>query len=305
MSAATANRQAAIAEATHHARAGRYDDARLALEHLGDDDVAVLDLLARINAQQGNLAAADAYWAGVQHLDDAHTGAREGRQRIRQIWAGTRNGTSRGIGIGVAVLLLVGTGAVAAQTLNPAEPAADPGVADELDRLAEGIDALRSADAADESTPTAPAPVDPEAALQTAQEALDDPRWTTDIEGASVAVTFNASIFPGGGTELPESSRDLLSDVGAAIEGLDGAAITVVGHTNDIPTGNGSRYEDNTELGLARALAAAETLAAAIDVPLNAISVATSGDDDPPYPNTTEADRLKNQTVTLLVTPAP
>jgi flagellar motor protein MotB len=308
MSATTANLHAirsAVAEATRHARAGRYDDARLALEDLEGEDVAALDLLARIHAQQGDLTAADACWARVERLDDAHAGAREGRRRIRQIWAGTRNGTARGIGIGVAVLLLVGTGAVAAQTLNQEDPPADPGVADELDRLAGELDALRSAEAAAESAPAAPAPVDPEVALQEAREALDDPRWTTAIEGAAVAVTFNTSVFPGGGTELPESSRDLLAGVAAAVEGLDGAAITVVGHTNDIPTGNGSRYEDNTELGLARALAAAEALAAAIDLPLHDISIATSGDDDPPYPNTTEADRLKNQTVTLLVTPAP
>lgn len=301
MSTGTANRHAArsaLAEATGLARAGRYDDARRALAGLGED-VAALDLLARIHAQQGDLAAADACWARVQALDGDHAGAREGRRRIHRIWSGSRRRTARGVGLGVAVLLVAGAGAVAGEALVPAppEPSSDQDVAAELDRLADELDALRSP-AEPEATPSE----NPEAALSTVQAALEDPRWTTGIDGAGVTVTFDEAIFPDGGTDLPESAQDVLADAAARIAGLEGARVTVVGHTNDIPTGEGSRYADNTELGLARALAAAESLAAQGALPLDEIAIATSGDDDPPYPNTTDADRRRNQTATLLIT---
>src|SRR5690606_40161555 len=86
---AGAREVSALAEAAHLARAGRYDEARRALEALGgatSDDVAVLDLLARVHAQQGDLTAADECWARVESLDPEHTGAREGRRRIRAVW---------------------------------------------------------------------------------------------------------------------------------------------------------------------------------------------------------------------------
>ncbi|THV43415.1 OmpA family protein [Glycomyces buryatensis] len=293
--------QTILAEATGHARAGRYDDARRALADLADlgEDAEALDLLARIHTQQGDLAAADDCWARVQALDTGHTGASEGRRRIHRIWSGTRNGSARSIGVGVAVLILVGAGAVAGQALmsEPEDRPADQGVADELDRLAGAVDALEP-----EAAPETESTEDTEAALQTAQQALVDPRWTAEIQGRSIAVTFDDSLFPDGGTDLPDSGDDLLADAAARIGSLEGASVTVVGHTNDIPTGDGSRYEDNTELGLARALAAAESLAAAGELQLPEIHIATSGDDDPPYPNNTEADRRRNQTVTLTVT---
>jgi flagellar motor protein MotB len=303
MSPAATDRHAAqtiLAEATGLARVGRYDDARRALADLGEEDVAALDLLARMHAQQGDLAAADDCWARVQALDADHAGAREGRDRIRRIWAGSRKGVAGGIGIAAAALLLAGAGAVAGQALAPAqeEPAGDQDVAGELDRLAEALDEMQSPE-------PAPAPtVDPEADLSETETALQDPRWTAEASDQGVEVTFDEAIFPDGGTAVPESTRDLLADVAARLADLDGAAVTVVGHTNDIPTGDGSRYEDNTELGLARALAAAEALAAEGPLPLDEIAIATSGDDAPPYPNTTDADRRRNQTVTLLVTPA-
>jgi flagellar motor protein MotB len=185
------------------------------------------------------------------------------------------------------VVLLAGGAAVFGQTLVPAEdPSGDRNVANELARLSEELDALQSPEPP--ATPTA----DPEADLRNVEEALQDPRWTTEVDERGVAITFDEAIFPNGGSELPESSQALLADAAARIADLEGASVTAVGHTNDIPTGEGSRYADNTEL------------AAEGELPLDEIAIATSGAEDPPYPNTTETDRRRNQTVTLLITPA-
>ncbi|ANZ41584.1 hypothetical protein BBK82_42185 [Lentzea guizhouensis] len=61
MTAAAHARDLDRARAADLARAGRHDDARLILEDLGRDP-ATLDLLARVHAQRGDLAAAEAAW---------------------------------------------------------------------------------------------------------------------------------------------------------------------------------------------------------------------------------------------------
>ncbi|WP_335987875.1 OmpA family protein [Glycomyces sp. MUSA5-2] len=291
MTAATT--RAALAEAAGHARAGRYDLARRALEPVGDDADA-LDLLARVHAQQGDLAAADGYWARVQALDPAHEGAREGRRRIRRIWSRRPKPVARRVGAVAAVLLLIAAGTAAGRLLSPA-PEEGRAVADELDRLASAVDALESTGAPEPTeAPSTVSPLDPVLA------SLQDPRWTATAEDGRVSVVLDESLFPDGGTALPDDSGALLADLAAAVEGFH---VTVVGHTNDIPTGPGSRYDDNAALGLARALAAAQALADADGPALADIGIATAGDEDPPYPNDTEADRTRNQTVTFLVTP--
>jgi flagellar motor protein MotB len=288
-----ANPRTALAEAARHARAGRYDRARRALEPVGED-AAALDLLARVHAQQGDLAAADECWARVEGLDPAHSGAREGRRRIRRIWSRR----PRRVGAVAVVLVLIAAGAAGGRALAPSGPDGGQAVADELERLAGAVDAIESAEPAGEPTTEAA-----ESLVDGVLVALEDPRWSAAVEGDAVKVVFDESVFPEGGTALTAESRDVLADVAAKVASLD-AEITVVGHTNDIPTGEGSRYEDNAALGLARALAAAEAMADAGGQALADIGIATAGDEDPPYGNETEADRVRNQTVTLEVAPA-
>lgn len=290
----------ALAEAARLARAGRYDDARRALEPLGgatSDDVAVLDLLARVHAQQGDLAAADEGWARAESLDPEHTGARDGRRRIRAVW-----GRRRGVGAGAAgvatVLLLAGGGAAGwalAPATAPAAPratasAADPGLTEAVDRLEREIDRLRGR--AGES--------DGDEAVRRLVAALDDPRWTARADGGVVTVVLRDGAFAAGGAETTDAGQEALAGLGAALRGRD-VEVAVVGHTSDTPPVPGG--PDNAAVGLDRALAGAQVIAAEADLPLGAVRVATSGDAAPPHPNTDEAGRARNQTVTVTLTP--
>ncbi|UWE10640.1 hypothetical protein [Actinacidiphila bryophytorum] len=110
--------------AARAARGGRYGEARMLLDTLGGSgsaDPAVLDLLARIHAQRGELAAADALWARVEEGDPrpaAATAAGAGRRRIAAVQAG-RARPSAGRRVAAAAVVAAAAGAAVAGTLLP------------------------------------------------------------------------------------------------------------------------------------------------------------------------------------------
>ncbi|GAA4703016.1 type VI secretion system protein ImpK [Promicromonospora umidemergens] len=307
--------RAAVAEAALHARAGRYDTARRLLDTLDgrdSDTVEVLDLLARVHAQRGDLAEADACWARVEHLDPEHAGARDGRRRIRETWAGKRSGGGLVVGAAAACLLLVGGGAVAGWAWAPgptADERADPAVAQELTRLRHEMGELRVLAPSDEAPSDQPAAngatSGDRAALRDVRDALGDPRWTTTLDPRSVVVTFRDPVFLAGGAQTSGSGADLLGGLGDRLGGLADVEVTVVGHTSDTAPVPGSRYAGNAEVSLARALAAAQVISSGSGIPLSAVDVASAGDVDPPYPNTNATNRARNQTVTVAVEVVP
>src|SRR3954453_3031991 len=74
-----------IGHAAELARSGDYTEAEQMLRELGGRDSAdpvVLDLLARIHAQRGELFDADECWALALRLDAGFAPALAGRQRI-------------------------------------------------------------------------------------------------------------------------------------------------------------------------------------------------------------------------------
>ncbi|MBE1878388.1 OmpA family protein [Myceligenerans pegani] len=307
------------AEAAVLARAGRYDAARRVLDLLGGprgDDVEVLDLLARVHAQQGDLVAADACWESAERLDPGHAGARDGRRRIRETWAGERAGTGRHTGAVVAALLLAGGGAAAGWALAPdgtaegragGAPATGEqlaGLHDETARLRDEIGELRAELDADRAPATAePAEADPADRLRALRDALDDPRWTTVAGPGSGTFTVvpAEALFLAGGAETSESGREVLADVAALLDDAEGLKVTVVGHTSDTLPDPGGPYADNAAVGLARALEAAGVVADESGLPLSSIGIATAGEAGPPHPNTTAENRRRNQTVTLVI----
>lgn len=75
----------ALAQASALAYAGRYAEAEQRLRPLLDDHtlpVAALDLLARIQAQQGRLQEAEAYWRQAQQSDTQNTTYAAGLRRV-------------------------------------------------------------------------------------------------------------------------------------------------------------------------------------------------------------------------------
>ncbi|MFC4628304.1 OmpA family protein [Promicromonospora alba] len=300
----------AVADAALHARAGRYDDARRLLDAVGgqdSDDVAVLDLLARVHAQRGDLTRADACWARVERLDPEHAGALDGRRRIRTMWSGKRPGGGLMLGAAAACLLLAGGGVATGWALasRPADQQADPAVAQELTQLRHDLNQIRTATPPPSDGATAEGTTSREAALREVRDALGDPRWTTTLDARSVLVTFRDPVFEAGGAETSRGGAGTLTSLAGRLRDLADVEVTVVGHTSDTAPVPGSRYRDNAEVSLARALAAAQVVSSGSGIPLSAIDVAGAGDVDPPYPNTDEANRTRNQTVTVAIEVVP
>jgi len=107
------------------------------------------------------------------------------------------------------------------------------------------------------------------------------------------------------------SRRAILSDeAGALLKQLAGqlrpamsaCRLEITGHTDPEPIRDGA-IPDNRALGYQRARAVAEYLTTKCSLPADALSVASAGDANPPYPNTTRELRRKNRTVTIIVTP--
>lgn len=83
---AALERDLVLSRARSTARAGDLDEAARLLDELdADESVDVLDLRARVHAQRGRLAEADACWTKVQALAPEHRGAAAGRKTIARI----------------------------------------------------------------------------------------------------------------------------------------------------------------------------------------------------------------------------
>ncbi len=107
------------------------------------------------------------------------------------------------------------------------------------------------------------------------------------------------------------SRRAILSDeAGALLQQLAGqlrhamptCRLEITGHTDPEPIRDGA-IPDNRALGLQRARAVAEYLTTQCSLPADALSMASAGDANAPYPNTTPELRRKNRTVTIIVAP--
>jgi tetratricopeptide (TPR) repeat protein len=101
-----------LARATGLARAGRYKDAEMLLVDAvrgATPSPASLDLLARVRAQQGRLAEAEALWARAEALDPVNDVYRDGRRQAEQmarrpLWVGPLWPFLAGVVVALAVV---------------------------------------------------------------------------------------------------------------------------------------------------------------------------------------------------------
>jgi chemotaxis protein MotB len=125
----------------------------------------------------------------------------------------------------------------------------------------------------------------------------------TALSNNSVAIKVgNTGLFRLGSTNLSSNGEVLLNEIGQALVSQDDAQIMVVGHTDNIPTGTGSRFANNTELSLARATSALSYLTS-VGVPAERISAAGYGESYPIASNDTEDGQLANRRVEIVLTP--
>jgi len=114
-------------------------------------------------------------------------------------------------------------------------------------------------------------------------------------------VIFNEPVFSSR-TVLDTERTGLLDQIGGVMAKHAGQwEVRVTGHTDTVPPRTGGPFQDNNELGLARATEVVRYLLRHTEVPASMIHAATVGQDLPPFTGDDAASRRKNRTVTLQI----
>ncbi|MER7892129.1 hypothetical protein ABTX15_20150 [Micromonospora sp. NPDC094482] len=297
----------AASRAAAAARRGELDAAAEVLIALPSDEPAVLDLLARIRAQQGRWRDADDCWARVQAIDPDHAGAAEGRRVLAGILAGKRR--PRPVvqpaplavagGLLTVAALAAGTIAVANDDVRrPAQSSAAPSAVtpspsggvdaegrrtEELARRLAQIEAERAASAQRLT-----------ARLDVISRRLTMPGVIVKRRASAVEVYFREGLFSRD-ARLTTDGAALLADVGRRLRDLD-VPITVVGHSVPVPGGLSS---GGSGTALSRARVTARELAEAGDLPLTAFTLRSADQSDGPF-----KEAARNRTASLVLTPS-
>ncbi|GAA1302563.1 OmpA family protein [Saccharothrix xinjiangensis] len=296
-----------VARAADLARSGEFGEAEEVLRELGgrdSADPAVLDLLARIHAQRGELFDADECWALALRLDAGFAPARAGRRRIAALLARRLRPRTGRVLLAVAWVAVAVAGAGVAVGSRSAEPPGpDPVVLAELDEVQDDQRAqAERLDGIDDRLG--------QTALRQ-QRVLDDlltalagnPALTTGVESGAVVVAFPTGVFSAG-VRFADDGGVALSDLARRLRPFAAdVSITVVGHTEDAQVSGSTGYTTNAELGTARATLAAERMSEASGLPLTTFSLSSSGAANPPFSNATTEGRARNRTVTVVVSP--
>jgi chemotaxis protein MotB len=127
---------------------------------------------------------------------------------------------------------------------------------------------------------------------------IDDGRLVIRQEGSNVVIQLlEKDSFPSGSADLETGSRDTLAQIGVLVAGMTGA-ITVSGHTDNVPIRSGGQYRSNWELSAARAASVGHELLAAGLAPVR-LMVSGHADTQPRAANDTAANRALNRRVDI------
>ncbi|ALG09549.1 OmpA family protein [Kibdelosporangium phytohabitans] len=284
----------AVAEAADLARAGDHRAALRTLDGLDSGHPAVSDLRARIHAQLGEFAEADAAWRRVLVTDSEHAGAVAGTRLIAQITAGKQRPRPFPAGAVVAAgAAVVVVGAVAAVTVYASTDSAPPAAAPPSS-----------------SEPSTPAPRSTRAAetsatdqlrgrLDTLAARLAMPGVHVERRERDITVLFDRGLFLPDGAQLSPAGRRDLTQWGNSLAG-QAVRVSVYGHgvvVSGGPTSGGSA------VAVSRAAAAANALAAASGLPPTSFTAAAADQSAPPFPGADQDSRARNRTVTVVVSP--
>lgn len=268
------------------ARIGHFGEAESlisALSHGKGAAPACLDLMAKIRAQQGRYADAEAYWVEASRLEPDNEAHRAGllciarERRISALRSAMR-------ALLIALLLLTVAGVIGYAVVRPTD-----GARDEL--KSESIPVVEQA------KPTG------SAARRSAftDIKIDIQGIATQAIDGDILLTFTSGIFVAGATVKPEAKL-LLRALGRQL-GPHSAKIMVqvVGFTDDLPLARGATFRDNDALGLRRAVTVAEYLRVSAGLPSSIFSIRSLGEASTPYPNDSRENRARNRTVTIRI----
>lgn len=298
----------ALANATALARAGNYMDAESHLIGIMRGEKThpqVLDLLARINAQQGRLREAEDYWRQALKHDPMNeaciTGLRHIANRQQPGW----NASWKKLfwGVLLATVFFIGTWSVwfslsETMAVINAQKQTLAQLADLSQKqvdLAEKVEDILS-------QPAIAAPVPQEEPGQTklpSKVNLNLSGVVLKSENGKTIIRFDKGLFKRG-TKLKTNACTMLTALGKQLEPYKNQiTLQVTGYTDDLPMPPEEKYPDNTSLGLSRALMVVEHLRATTG--LSNVPFTIRGTDRSPCPNDSYSSRLRNRTVSICI----
>ena len=293
-------RQVAVARATELARGGFYREAERTLAEFNDNAnppaPEILDLLARIHAQEGRLAEAEKLWARACQLEPSNTAYHDGIRRVATL----QRRTGRGQPLLLPLIIFFGLAAfallfAASQWLN------------RTDSTGQGV-SIQTATPDVTPLPIETPIINPTRVARSEMEDLktkisEVPGVKTEMENASNAlrVSFDEGIFARG-TVLKPDARQKLKEVGIQLKrSADPIGIDITGVTDDLSMAPDSHYKDNAALGMERARVVYDYLHNSVGLEAQMFTIASYNESQSPYPNNTSTSRSRNRTVILRI----
>gem|GEM_PF-1260168 len=286
--------QALIARATELARSGRYAEAEAVLDGIKDGPSAqVLDLRARIKAQQGLMAEAASLWGqALRSAPDDQGYAAAMRQALRRadrpLWL-TRPWP------GLAALALLALALIlilmpAKRVMQGGDVTQNPIAAPQSRVMNNGTDSTGRSSEKLADRREKPGIAIPKISLKGIRIFKTDEKMT---------ILFEEGLFTEG-TQFHQSARPLLAKVGRQIAGIaPDVQIQVVGCTDDLPMVAGSLYTDNGALGLARAVKVIEIMRTVTGRPASAFIAQSMVENNYPYSINSSESKMRNRTVVI------
>lgn len=277
--------QLSFARAAELARAGHFAEAESLLSERTHEEFtpAVLDLLARIRAQQGRTLEARDLWIKAAKIDNAHGAYQEGVRRL----AATRPAWLRPALLFMGLLAIVLCFVVGAAMLG---------------RYTLALRTSSKPETRHEGTKAATEEVrlPKESVEQMPNIELTVPGTSLKTEARQTEVTFNSGLFARGAS-LKRDASAMLATLAQQLKPYAGKiTVQVIGCTDDVPVPKSSTYKDNPSLGLRRAANVIERLRSG-GLPAEMLFAGSGGESFAPYPNNSRENRARNQTVVLRI----
>ncbi len=272
-----------LVQSTRLAREGKYSEAqRLLKEVKGGATPAFLDLLARINAQQGRLAEAEKLWMEASEMDPTNESYRRGLQLIakmqsRPVWMSYLTPFITGF---VLLLCVVIIGFAMKEYFDNQHKSIMAEIANINSVQKNKNMAL--------------------AKLGIPSDAIKVPGTSVIATGDEITIMFDMGLFSSK-TILKPEAKTLLTTLGQKLEPYAGQiSIKVVGCTDNVPIPTGSAYIDNIALGMRRATVVVDHLRKTTTFPYKTFLVSSVGENSL-YNNNPNTSKYRNRSVIIKI----
>lgn len=175
------------------------------------------------------------------------------------------------------------------------------GLAEALPQMAEA--AQKEADTQAEAGKAERSAALADAQLQVAlRQEIGEGLVTVEQREDKVIITVGAGgAFPSGGADLTDEARDVMARLAFAAMG-EASNIVVTGHTDTVPLGGGSTYQDNWGLAAARASAVVRELSGSGLIEPERLTATSRGESMPVSDNDTPEGRELNRRIEIEIT---